>query len=117
MKNAMNGIGVVQNIGWLDRVVRVVGGALMIAIPIFLMSTETSTAAWMFYVILAAIYPLLTGIIGFDAFYKMLDVKSCGSSNRNPCGSFPYEVDAALGHNPISDSDIINELGHSHHAR
>ena len=117
MKNAIKSIGVVQNIAWYERVVRVVAGALMIAGPIFLMSTEMQVAPWMSYVMLVAIYPLLTGIMGFDVLYTLLGVKTCGTSNRNQCGSFPFEVDAALGHNPISHSQISNELGHSHHAR
>lgn len=117
MKNLMNELGVMQNLGWLDRVARIVGSTFMMAAPIYLMSTGTAPAAWMFYVILLAIYPLLTGIIGFDGLYSVLNVKSCDTSNRNQCGSFPYEIDAALGHNPISESRIINELGHSHYAR
>ena len=115
MKKLINGIGVVQNLGWLDRVLRVVVGTFMIAMPVFLMSTEGASEAWLSYLMLAAIYPLLTGIMGFDILYQLLKVKSCDTSNRNQCGSFPYEVDAALGRNPISRSRIINELDHSRH--
>ncbi len=117
MKTLLNDMGIVQNMGWHDRTIRVVVGSLMISVPLYLlMSASAPVASWMFYVILVAVYPVLTGIIGFDVFYNLFRVRSCGSSNRNQCGSYPYEIDAALGHNPIPDSDNVHDLEHSHHA-
>lgn len=117
MKAILKDFGVIQNMGWHDRVVRVVIGAMMIFIPIYLMLTGTPVTTWMYVLILVAVYPMLTSIVGFDIFYRMFDVKSCGTSSRNQCGSFPYEIDAALGHNPIPDNDVIHDLEHSHHAK
>ena len=115
MNNMSTKFGVMQNLGWHDRIIRVVIGSLMISIPLYLLATGQNSSPWMFYIILAAVYPVLTGVIGCDEIYNLFGVKSCGTSNRNQCGTFPYEVDAALGHNPIPDSDIEHSLEHSHH--
>ena len=117
MKNIFSDMGVVQNLGWIDRVVRVVVSALMIVVPVILMSMQGTAESWMLYVMLVAIYPLLTGILGFDPMYYLLDLRTCGMSGRNRCGSFPFEIDAALGRNPVSRSKISNELDYSRHVR
>lgn len=115
MKKISTKLGVMQNLGWHDRIFRVVIGSLMIAIPCYLLATSQSESVWLFYAMLVAVYPLMTGIIGIDQLYNWAGVKSCGTSSRNQCGTFPYEIDAALGHNPIPDSDIEHSLEHSHH--
>lgn len=115
MNQLSGNFGVMQNLGWHDRLLRVVIGSLMIAIPCYLLLTGRSEASWLYYILLAAVYPALTGIIGIDHLYNIMGVKSCGGSNKNQCGTFPYEVDAAMGHNPIPDSKIEHSLEHSHH--
>jgi len=116
MKTLLKDVGVVQNMGWHDRTIRVVLGTFMLAYPMHLMMTGTPNELWMSSSILVSVYPIITGIIGFDFFYSVFNVKSCDSSNRNQCGSYPYEIDAALGRNPISGSKLEHDLQNSHHA-
>jgi hypothetical protein len=109
-------LGVVQNIGLVDRVVRFIVGVLMIAIPSFLLLNGNAESMWyLYYSCLIAVYPLTTSVFGIDPLYWALSYRSCGGSERNQCGTFPYEVDAALGHNPIPDSEIEHSLELSHH--
>lgn len=108
-------IGVPQNIGWLDRVIRILAGIALLGVPWYLLDTEA--AAWHYYAMIFSIYPLLTGALGWSPLYSLFGVKSCGTSERNQCGTFPYEVDAALGHHPIPDSKIEHSLSASHHEK
>jgi hypothetical protein len=109
-------LGVIQNIGWLDRVIRVLVGAAMLVYPAYLILTsDTAQSPWLLYSMLLSVYPWLTGIVGFDPIYALFLVRSCDTSERNPCGTFPYEIDAALGRHPIPNSDIEHSLEHSHH--
>ena len=107
--------GVLQNLGWHDRVARVIIGAGMIAVPCYYIITAGTSNWYLVSIILLAVYPLLTGIIGVDQLYRFMGVKSCGTSERNQCGTFPFEVDAALGHHPIPRSDIEHSLESSSH--
>lgn len=109
-------IGVIQNLGWLDRVLRFTIGVVLLAMPCFLILSGAMETTW--YLVgsmLLSVYPLMTSIIGVDQFYRFMGVKSCGTSDRNQCGTFPYEIDAALGHKPIPDSDVEHSLERSHH--
>jgi len=107
---------VVQNLGWLDRVLRFAIGAVLLALPCYLMVSGIMEVKWYLVgAMLLSVYPLLTSVIGIDQIYNFFNVKSCGTSPRNQCGSFPYEIDAALGHNPIPDSKIEHSLEHSRH--
>lgn len=109
-------IGVIQNLGWIDRVFRFTIGVVLLAMPCFLILSGAMEVTW--YLVgsmLLSVYPLITSMIGVDQIYRFFNVKSCGTSNRNQCGTFPYEIDAALGNNPIPDSDIEHSLEHSHH--
>jgi len=116
MKQSYAKLSVIQNLGWLDRVVRTVLGVALLAYAIFqIFAGDIMQPPWTVYAILVSIYPITTGIIGFDPLYDYFSVRSCGFSERNPCGTFPYEVDAALGHHPIPESDIDHSLEHSRH--
>jgi hypothetical protein len=110
-------MGVPQNLGWLDRVIRVVVGFLLLGVPAVMLSVQTSMATWHNYVMIVSVYPFLTAILGWDPLYYIFGAKTCGTSERNPCGTFPYEVDAALGRHPIPDSDIEHSLSISHHKK
>jgi hypothetical protein len=110
-------VRVLQNLGWLDRVVRFIAGASVIAVLVYLIIVKPDTPVWYHYAILVATIPILTGIIGWCPLYNILGLRSCGGSGRNPCGTFPFEMDAALGHHPIPDSEIEHSLEHSHHER
>ncbi|WP_455212851.1 YgaP family membrane protein [Kaarinaea lacus] len=115
MKGIREKLGVVENLGWMDRTLRVMIGAGLISIPSYFLVTGQLMSPWYAFLMLFAVYPLITGIVGCDWIYNMFGVKSCGTSERNPCGSFPFEVDAALGRKPIPHSDIEHSLQNSHH--
>ena len=107
---------VMQNLGWLDRVLRELAGAVMLGYPVFLIMTNDEVQSpWVWYSMLLSIYPWLTGILGFDPIYAQFAVRSCDTSGTNPCGTFPYEVDAALGRKPIPNSNIEHSLEDARH--
>lgn len=115
MKNVREKLGVVENLGWLDRVLRVSLGTALLSIPCYFLITGYVMSPWYAFLMLFAVYPLMTGILGCDLLYNLLNVKTCGTSERNQCGTFPYEIDAALGRKPIPNSDIEHSLLNSQH--
>ncbi|NOX26920.1 MAG: DUF2892 domain-containing protein [Gammaproteobacteria bacterium] len=110
MKQALARLAEVHNIGLIDRVARILLGATLVggAITSIL---NSSVVTWQVYVALFAIYPLMTGMLGWDPVYAVGHTKTCDLSDRNRCGTFPYQIDAMLGHNPISDEGY--EYDHS----
>lgn len=96
MQVARKNFGAIQNLGWLDRTLRVLIGAALISV-VFVDLYRGMPLGWHAYLALIAIYPFATAIIGWDPFYAMGHVKSCDTSKRNQCGTFPYEVEAAAG--------------------
>jgi len=115
MKNAFSKIGVVQNLGWLDRIIRFLLATAMLAAPMYWLMTQELINGWYFYLMLLSVYPGLTAVIGYDVLYEMARIKSCGTSERNPCGTLPYQIDAALGRHPIPDSNLEHSLSLAHH--
>lgn len=103
-------LGVVHNLGLADRMVRIfVGTALMVGgiVSIF----DNAILTWEPYAMLISIYPFLTCIVGWDPLYAAFETRTCSlEGGRNACGTFPYEVDAALGHEPIPDVDYHHSL-------
>ena len=107
---------IIQNQGWLDRVLRISISSTMIIVTAYLLEYDfTPKASWEYYTMLLGIIPAVTGLIGWCPVYKLLGIRSCGGSEKNPCGSLPFEIDAALGHHPIPNSDIEHTLENSHH--
>jgi len=110
-------IAPVQNIGLVDRMVRFFGGGALMAFGIIsaLMTKHDVVSA---VAILLAVYPLMTTMMGWDPFYQLLGARSCNrAGGRNQCGTLPYEVDAALGHDPTPDEgyEYDHSLVGSHH--
>ncbi len=108
-------VGVVQNLGWFDRVLRFLAGAGFIVVPAFWLATDPTSTTWTYYLMLGSIYPTLTGILGWDPIYCALNIKSCDTSETNQCGSFPYELDAARGNEPIPTSEYDRRLENAYH--
>jgi len=105
-----------QNLGMLDRVMRVIIGTVMLAVPYYLITQEGATVqAWHSWTMVLSVYPFLSGILGADPIYNMMGKKSCDLSDRNRCGSFPFQVDAFMGHKPIPEDDYEHTLEHSRH--
>ena len=114
--SVLRDLRVMQNLGWLDRVIRVVAGAMMLGYPmILIMTNDEVQSPWVLYSMLVSIYPFLTGILGFDPLYAQFAVRSCDTSGTNPCGTVPYEIDAALGHKPIPNSTVEHSLEDARH--
>ena len=89
--------GVIQNVGWLNRTFRFVVGTIMIAYPCYLFVNTGTITDWGIYSMLIAIYPLLSGILGWDPIYASMEVRSCDTSNRNLCGTITEELDSTFG--------------------
>jgi len=108
----------VQNIGLFDRLFRFFGGGALLAVGVITITVAETPSVWSSIAILFSIYPLMTTIMGWDPLYQMIGGRTCNlESGRNQCGTFPYEVDAALGHNPEPDEGYRydHSLGGSHH--
>lgn len=115
MKTIAQNLGVVQNVGLADRTIRVILGLLMLGGPLYYLIVMDASVSWHAYVALLAIYPLMTGMLGWDPLYLAVNVKSCGVTERNQCGTLPYQVDAAMGHHPHPERDYDHSLTGSHH--
>lgn len=95
-----------QNIGLIDRVLRFGLGVAMLAGGSFYVAQAgalhlyTLAEAAMLVTMLVSIYPLLTAILGVDPFYSAAGIRSGDSTGRNQCGTFPYQIKAALGKAP-----------------
>lgn len=110
MLNLIKHLPTVQNLGLYDRIIRGVIAALMIGLPP-LNLINGGLVDWHGYVILLGIYPALTAILGWDPFYALFNIRSCGGTERNACGTFPFEVEAAMGNHPTVDKD--HDFDHS----
>ena len=106
-----------ENIGLVDRVARFFGGSALMAygaINAVMTGHDLISAA----AILLAVYPLMTAMMGWDPLYQLFGVRTCKlKGGRNQCGTLPYEVDSALGHDPKPDQgyDYDHSLAGSHH--
>lgn len=112
MKGTTQQLIVVQNIGLMDRVLRIAIGALMLGGATYSLASG-SVVSWEAFAIALSVYPFLTAILGWDPVYGAMDTRTCriDGKGRNQCGTFPYEVDAALGHKLVPDKEF--EYDHS----
>jgi hypothetical protein len=118
MRKLLSSLGAVQNIGWLDRTVRFfVGFALIVFV---LRDMQLGIAlGWHAYLPIIAIYPLMTGILGWDPFYATAHVKTCDTSSHNKCGTYLFEVESGMGKDVSCDDGYDcslpgNEKSHQH---
>ncbi|MDX1812176.1 MAG: DUF2892 domain-containing protein [Gammaproteobacteria bacterium] len=112
------GYFVEQNVGAIDRTVRVLVGAAMLGVPYFMLMESGSTIqAWQSWLMVLSVYPFLTGILGTDPLYRVFGAKTCDLSARNRCGTYPFQVDALVGHQPTPEDDFEHSLTHSTHKR
>lgn len=80
-----------QNIGLIDRTVRVVIGLAMISV-LFVYPVE-SVSLWFVLLPLIGVFPLLSGVLGWCPTYAALHTKSCGMDEHNSCGTFPDQLE------------------------
>lgn len=63
----------IRNVGYVDRGARIALGTVAIIATVLMVS---GPLGWFAVIPLAAVYPMLTGIIGFDPFYYVSDVST-----------------------------------------
>lgn len=64
------------NVGAVDRVLRIIVGLLLIAVPLGLYGPENATVwGWI------GIIPLVTGVVGFCPLYRLIGVNTCGAKS------------------------------------
>jgi len=80
-----------QNIGLIDRTVRVIVGAAMISVWFFY-PIETVNL-WFAALPLLGVLPLLSGILGWCPTYAMFHTKSCGMDKSNSCGPITDQLE------------------------
>lgn len=107
--------GPVQNMGWVDRSVRFAIGIVMVVIALMAIEGGGELGA-LAYLPIIAIYPLLTAVLGWDPLYAVSHVRSCDASGSNQCGTFPYEVETALGKKLECDDGYDCSLSGNEHA-
>lgn len=108
-----------ENIGLVDRMVRFFGGGALMTFGV-ISALLTGHDVMSAIAILLAVYPLMTTIMGWDPIYQLLGARTCAvEGGRNQCGTFPYELDSALGHEPKPDEDYAydHSLTGSHRPR
>lgn len=93
----------IQNLGLFDRILRVVGASVIFAWVISSIASGSHVNGWQALLMLLAIYPFMTGMLGYGPFYAALGVRSCSLEGRNRCGSFPAEVMAFFKEAPGRD--------------
>lgn len=79
-----------QNIGLIDRLVRIGVGAGMIGVWFFYPVEIVSM--WFAVLPLLGVFPILSGIIGWCPAYAMFHTKSCGTDEHNSCGTMPDQL-------------------------
>ncbi len=102
MKRLRQKLAIQENMGVIDRSLRVVAG-LLLTVPIIIAMAYVTPITWEFAATVFAFYLLLTGMMGWDPVYALFRGHTCGVSERSRCGSFTYEAKAALGRHPHSD--------------
>lgn len=107
----------IQNMGLVDRVLRAVigGGVLGTIVFYYAFSSPLLSDGWEFLVVAVSLYPIWTAVTGWDPFYSLFDIKSGKDTGRNQCGTFPYQIEAALGRAPTyCDVDVERSLEACH---
>jgi hypothetical protein len=117
METTRTRIGVIQNLSLIDRVLRGVLTALLLAWPMVdLLVVGNVLNGWHAASWLISAYIGMTSFVGWDPLYNLFGYKSCDiGSDRNQCGTLPYQVDAALGHHPVPKRDFDHSLSGATH--
>lgn len=93
-----------ENMGVVDRSLRVIaGGSLIIPLVVTMSITSPFLMAGQPYALAVAFYLLLTGMMGWDPIYAVFRGRTCGLSRTNRCGTFMYQMKAAANGHPGRD--------------
>lgn len=92
---------VVQNMGLIDRGVRLLAGMALLAISYYYaVHADIKYEVFEFVAFAIALYPIFTGMFGWDPLYAIFQARTCSDSGRNQCGTLPYQLKAMMGHGP-----------------
>ena len=107
---------VVENMGLIDRAVRLLFGIALLGITYYYaVHSDVKYSMFEFYSIAIALYPIFTGMFGWDPVYAMLHARTCGDSGRHQCGTLPYQMKAMLGLAPkYCETDAEHSLESCH---
>lgn len=105
-----------QNIGLVDRALRVViGTAMLVGGLVYANMVGAQLVTTSLVMIMVSIYPLMTAIIGTDPLYYLLDIRTCSNAGKNQCGTLPYQIKAMMGKAPeFCESDDDHSLENCH---
>ena len=114
MKRIRERLGVIQNEGFWDRVLRMAAGFALLGWAAYDLGREGAAfQAWHAAAMLAAVYPILTGMLGWCPLYQLLGVRSC---REETCGTLPYEFETEVLHHRLEPaSETEHSLSGSRH--
>jgi len=96
MLKALKNPRVIQNMGWLDRVIHFTVGACLLLIPLGVLAMDIADDWYLYVLMLISILPISIAVWGLEPIYQVMGVKSCDTSERNKCGTFGEEIKSAL---------------------
>lgn len=107
---------VVQNMGLVDRAVRLLIGVALLSVSYFYaIHAEGQYQIVEFFSFAIALYPIFTGMFGWDPAYAMFHGRTCSDTGRNQCGTLPYQLKSMMGHAPkYCESDAEHSLEACH---
>ena len=107
---------VVQNMGLIDRAARLLIGVALLSVSYYYaIHSSVKFEVFEFYSFAIALYPIFTGMFGWDPLYALFNGRTCSDSGRNQCGTLPYQWKAITGHAPkYCDSDAEHSLEACH---
>lgn len=102
MQNSETLFDEIRNLGFLERGIRIAVGAT--AILAVLASQNIGMLGWVALIPLVAIYPIMTGMIGYDPFYAWFGINTHRSSiiSDEQLNKFVHNITAEPF--PFSDS-------------
>lgn len=108
-----------HNLGIVDRIARFFVGGALLALGVISSVVSANVEVREAVTMLLAVYPLMTCIMGWDPFYHIVGFRTGSAAGRNVTGTFPYQVDAAMGHEPEPDKgyEYDHSLSGSHHKK
>ena len=109
-------IHVVQNMGLIDRVLRLLIGMALVGGSYYLVvHAGLKTEMFAAYLFAVSLYPIFTGMFGWDPLYAIFNGRTCSDSGRHQCGTLPYQWRVMIGHAPrYCDSDAEHSLESCH---
>ena len=89
-----------HNIGLIDRAIRFFIGGALLFLGVLSAVLSGGVNVWHALAVLVSIYPLMTCMMGWDPVYQLIGLRTGADRGRNVTGTLPYQIDAAMKHNP-----------------